>query len=637
LASLWLSQAARVLADNCLRIFVVLELIRAGATALGAAWHLVAALLAAPAVFLAPLNGALGNSLPKHRVLVGAAAYGLIVVAAFGFAQGAWLVCWALVAVGAAVYGPTRYALLPAASADTGIPLNRINGWIETGAVIAIVAGMVLGGDAYEYSVNGWEAAVAAAAALNLLALLTALPARFPSDVRRPEPPGQALAGFFRDARRILADREARACLLALASLRGIVVALTGAVIAATLSQHIAPGGASVEELTGVVGELVERGVWILGGVAAGSLLASVQGHPFRALGLVPFGATGLLLGLVLAALGGVPSPGLCLWLGVMAGLINVPLAATYQAALPADARGNGMAVRNLADYLATTVLSLLLYGLAHAGLIGAAGQLWLVAALVAVGVVLAWPPLYRASFEQVMEFFFWPIYRMRGHGPGCTQMPRRGPVIVVANHACWFDPVFAGKVLPRPLVPMMTSVFYDLPVLRFIMPFIFRGIRVQAARFRREAPELAEAIAALDRGEALVIFPEGYMRRSEEKPLRFFGQGIWLILHERPQVPVVPCWIEGHWGSYFSYKGGPPTKNKKMDFWRRIDVAADVPRVLSPDILADHRATRKHLMQLCLDARRFLGLEVVSLEKADEEPAADESGASALGGKNSG
>ena len=42
--------------------------------------------------------------------------------------------------------------------------------------------------------------------------------------------------------------------------------------------------------------------VWVLPGAAAGSLLAGAQRHPCRALGLVPLGATGLAIGLVLAA-----------------------------------------------------------------------------------------------------------------------------------------------------------------------------------------------------------------------------------------------------------------------------------------------------------------------------------------------
>src|SRR5207237_1099137 len=80
-------------------------------------------------------------------------------------------------------------------------------------------------------------------------------------------------------------------------------------------------------------------GLWIAGGVGLGSLLAGLQGHPRRALGLVPFGATGLLIGLMFAALGSSPSVGLCLFLGITAGLVNVPLSAGYQHNLPAAAR----------------------------------------------------------------------------------------------------------------------------------------------------------------------------------------------------------------------------------------------------------------------------------------------------------
>src|SRR6516165_3453150 len=101
-AALWVSQVARVLADNCLRIFVVLYLAHpaadaarhAGGTERETAWHLVSVLLALPAIVLAPLNGALCNSLPKRGVLVGSAAWCLAVVVVFGVLDGPWTVCW---------------------------------------------------------------------------------------------------------------------------------------------------------------------------------------------------------------------------------------------------------------------------------------------------------------------------------------------------------------------------------------------------------------------------------------------------------------------------------------------------------------------------------------------------------------
>lgn len=637
LASLWLSQVSRIMADNCLRVFVVLELAGIGAAERNAAWHLVSALLVLPAVFFSPFNGALSNSLPKRWVLVGSAAYCFSLVLGFGLYGGPWLACWGLVAVGAAIYSPARYALLPAAAEETQVPLTRVNGWIEMGAVSAIVIGLGLGGYLHDSAASpegaairslSWHgslpAAVAVAVLLNGVGLLAAFPVRFRTDLRRPEPLGQALAGFFRDSRRILRQRESRACLLGLAYLRGVVTAMTGGVLACTLTRQAESGQGIPYQ------ELLWSGAWILIGVAAGSLLAGVQGHPFRALGLVPVGATGLLAGLLGAAstADDLVAPWLCLTLGIMGGLINVPLSATYQASLPANARGNGMAVRNLTDHLFMSAMSLLMTGLAYSQVLTPAGQLWLVALLAAGAAALSWWLLIREFLEQVTELVVWPLYRVRAHGPGVACFPRHGPVLVIANHAAWLDPLWLGKVLPRGITPMMTSTFYDLPVLRWLMAYVVRAIRVEASNFRREIPEVEDAVAVLDRGGCLVVFPEGWLRRREEQPLRNFGQGVWHILQRRPATPVVVCWIEGGFGSYTSYYGGRPTVNKRLDWWRPIDIVLAEPHILDPALLADRRATRAYLMCACLDARRYLGLESPAEPDWTEEPlneAADE------------
>ena len=153
----------------------------------------------------------------------------------------------------------------------------------------------------------------------------------------------------------------------------------------------------------------------------------------------------------------------------------------------------------------------------------------------------------------------------------------------------------------------------------------------MQASAFRREAPELADAVARLDAGGCVAIFPEARLRRSPEPSLRRFGQGVWHILLTRPETPVVVCWIEGGFGSFCSYYNGKPTKNKRLDFRRRIDVAVSEPQVLTAEVLADSHATRVYLMRACLQARGLLGLEVPPLpemiEEEKEEKAADEGG----------
>jgi 1-acyl-sn-glycerol-3-phosphate acyltransferase len=269
-----------------------------------------------------------------------------------------------------------------------------------------------------------------------------------------------------------------------------------------------------------------------------------------------------------------------------------------------------------MTDYLAMTVLSVLMYYLAHQQILTLTQQFWFVGGLAGIGAVLTWWLFFRESMEQLFEWLIWPLYRIQGKGPGLEQFPAEGPVLVIGNHSAWFDPVWLSKILPRRLIMMMTSHFYDLPAMRWLFKHVVHAIRVQASTYRREAPELKKAIAQLDKGECVVIFPEGAMRRRESQPLKLFGQGVWHILHERPATPIMVCWIEGGWGSYTSYWNGKPTVNKRLDFWRRIKVAVGPPFLLDQEILKDHRATRSHLMQACLETRRFLGLEPLRLEK---------------------
>jgi 1-acyl-sn-glycerol-3-phosphate acyltransferase len=300
--------------------------------------------------------------------------------------------------------------------------------------------------------------------------------------------------------------------------------------------------------------------------------------------------------------------------------LINVPLAATFQAAVPADARGNAMAVRNLTDYVCATIAGVGLYLLARFADFSGPDQLWLIAAVSLVGTCAAWWVFRRELWEQVIEFLFAIMYRFRAAGPGLDGFPLKGPVIIVANHSAWMDPMWLAKVIPRTLIPMMTSVFFDHWLLRWTMIYLADAIRVEASGFRRDVPELQTAIDALDAGKCLVIFPEGRMRRTEEQPLRMFGQGIWHILRERPETPVVLCWIEGGWGSYFSYFKGKPTKNKPFDIRHPVGIAVGEAKPLDAEVLADHRKTRQYLMEQCLAMRTHLGLEAFAVQESEVE-----------------
>jgi 1-acyl-sn-glycerol-3-phosphate acyltransferase len=239
-----------------------------------------------------------------------------------------------------------------------------------------------------------------------------------------------------------------------------------------------------------------------------------------------------------------------------------------------------------------------------------------------------AWFRLFRPFFELCVEPVLWLGYRVRGSGPGLSTVPYHGPLLVVVNHACWWDPLFIAKLLPRPVTPMMTSRFYDLWFLRPLMAHTFQVIRVPESSVRRETPEIGEAIAALDAGKCVILFPEGFLRRKEEQPIRRFGRGVWEIVRARPETPVLAGWIEGAWGSWASYYNGKPAKNKRLDVRRLIRVGLAEPVTLKPELLETHLPARIALMNMVIAARAHIGLPplpAVELPTRDEEAATSE------------
>ena len=488
-------------------------------------------------------------------------------------------------------------------------------GWMEGGSALGIVCGLLLGWRLHPAggAESGWLSAgglqmpkaLVAVVFINLIAWLFVLPVSFAEEGEIKQDWRQALGSFLRDGRRVLIDRDVRPALFGLAYLMALVAVTAGALVAYSL-QDDSPVEAATLPWVFIATSL---------GAALGSAAVSFQGHARRGMGFAA--PCCLLLACTLGAvlLGLVSLTTAAFLMGFLAGLVNPPFRTAYLASVPRDLRGNALAIMNAFVYLTMSCASGLFFVLARTGWFWPGSQLAVVAVLAALGGLAGLMVFKRETVEQLLEFVLWPIYRIKASGPGLTTLPQRGPAIVIANHAAWFDPIWLGKVAPPILTPLMTSQFFDMPVLGWLMKGLNAAIRVEdTGKIRREIPELDAAIDLLDRGGTLLIFPEGQMRKKEELPLRRFGQGIWRILCKRPQIPVYACWIDGGWGSYFSYWNGKPTKNKRMDLWRAVDIGVSDSILLDAETLASARQTRKQLMAACLEARRWLGREPLTL-----------------------
>src|SRR3954447_24877703 len=122
----------------------------------------------------------------------------------------------------------------------------------------------------------------------------------------------------------------------------------------------------------------------------------------------------------------------------------------------------------------------------------------------------------------------------------GRKNIPKKGPVILAANHRSFLDPFLIGCCMRRPVYFMAKQELFKTRWQGWILN------RLGAFPIRRgesDEESMATARGVLERGGALVIFPEGTRHRSG--PLARPKRGVGRLALETG-APVVPIAILG-------------------------------------------------------------------------------------------
>lgn len=188
----------------------------------------------------------------------------------------------------------------------------------------------------------------------------------------------------------------------------------------------------------------------------------------------------------------------------------------------------------------------------------------------------------------------------------GLENIPKSGAAILAVNHIAYLDPLAAAYVVDtagrRPRFLGKAELFQDRRI-----AWILRGAKqIEVKRGTREAPmALDHALAALDRGELIVIFPEGTI--TEDPELRPMGAKTGISrLALKSGVPVIPSAV---WGTANVWPKGYGKR------WRpRQDILVRIGEPLTLDGDPESREDWKAAGEKIMDA---IGVLVASIRPA--------------------
>lgn len=131
----------------------------------------------------------------------------------------------------------------------------------------------------------------------------------------------------------------------------------------------------------------------------------------------------------------------------------------------------------------------------------------------------------------------------------GADQVPLRGPLVVVANHASYFDPPFISNCVRRPVAWMAKEELFQIPIFRTLITW-YGAYPVKRGAGDRRA--LQAALNALEQGWAVGVFLEG--TRTPDGRIHDPKLGAALIA-AKAQAPLLPVCL---WGTQEILKNSP-------------------------------------------------------------------------------
>jgi acyl-[acyl-carrier-protein]-phospholipid O-acyltransferase / long-chain-fatty-acid--[acyl-carrier-protein] ligase len=552
-------------------------------------------LFSVPFLVLSMPGGWLADRFSKRQITIWTKAmeFGSMLLATAGLAThslGLSLTALTLVASQAALFGPSKYGLLPELLPEKSLSWG--NGVIELGTFLAIIVGTVAGAWMGEHF-NGHEIyAGYVLLGLSVIGFLTSLSI---DKVRAaaPEKPFRlnVVGDLWTQIGKMRKDRA-----LFLAVLGNAYFWFLGSLLFSTIVVY-GPDVLHVGQTkTGYLNAMLAVGIGV-GSMAAGWISENKIEYGLIPLGSIGMTSTGLALGLMPHGMAG--SALLLLMLGFWAGFFAVPVNALIQHKPSDQDKGGIIAAANLLSFVGIAISSGVYFvfttyiHLDPRGVIVAASFITAFSTAYVLYLLPEW-------FGRLILFFATrTIYRIRVIGR--DNFPEKTGALLVCNHMSLVDVALLVAATDRPIRFLIYQGIYDHPVVK---PFarMVKAIPISSEQHPREMlHSLKAATDALGNDEIVCIFAEGQITRTGQ--LLPFRRGLERIM-KGVEVPIIPVNLDGVWGSIFSFDRGRFLWKIPRQIPYRVTVSFGRP-MAPATTAADVRSAVQELQAIAFETRK--------------------------------
>ncbi len=520
-------------------------------------------LILAPFILLAPMAGWVSDRFSKTRILRAGALMQVCVLALIlwaitieNFTLG--IVGFGLLALQSTILSPAKKGIVKEMMGSE--KLGFASGVLELSSVLAICVGQILSGFWFDSrmaeATSPWEAArwpILLLFAFSIPAYLVSHTLKvYPSPSRRPFKTS-IIWEHFGQMKDLLGDSKIRLSALAIAFFWfiGGFINIAAIQVANEITEAAKLGSGVASASSGMGTELAYLMAAASGGMILGGAVASFSSRRSIELGLVPIGGVLMVAGSIALSIVETDGVWFKIWIGFTgfgAAIFLVPLNAYLQDQCSEAKRGKVIAGSNLLDCVAGAGAIGLFTILLKSGV--SINQQFIIIALLCLAVTIYATRILPQHFVRFTVLTFLRIFYSQKvlHA---ERMPAEGGVLIVPNHVTYLDAFILTASSKRPIRFLMyDSYFKKAGLVRFFIKF-FDTVPISQKRAKEAIQKAADAVAE---GGVVCIFPEGQLTRSG--CMNELKRGFEMIAR-KAKCPVVPVYMDGLWGSIFSFERG--------------------------------------------------------------------------------